>query len=59
MVSENAQRAPKLVVLLLRHWGTVLMCVITPKSGERYGVRAILLSVKPEIDGDRAILQSL
>ena len=48
----------------LRNWwccwsnsvGTVIMCVITQKSGKKYRVRAILLSVKPEIDGDRTIL---
>ena len=46
IVYENAQRAPKSVVLLN----------ITPRSGEKYRVRAILWSVNSEIDGDRAIL---
>ena len=46
IASENAQRAPKSVVLLN----------ITPRSGEKYRVRAILWSVNSEIVGDRAIL---
>ena len=46
IASENAQRPPKLVVVLN----------ITPRSGEKYCVRAILWSVNSEIVGDRAIL---
>ena len=59
ITSENAHRAPKLVVLLVKLCGDCDNVRNYSKSCERYGVRAILLSVKPEIDGDRTILQSL